>query len=135
MTDPMITERSLRVLVVDDESSLRRVASRALERAGYVVVQAADGSEALCALAADAPPIDLVVADLFMPGIDGIELRRSAAAAGPTPPFLFTSGCAESEAAARAAGDGAFAFIAKPWTPVELVERVRSVLSMGRTSA
>jgi DNA-binding response OmpR family regulator len=122
------------VLVVDDESSLRRAASRVLERAGYVVLQAADGSEALRALAADAPPIDLVVADLFMPGIDGLELRRRAVAAGPTPPFLFTSGCSESEATARAAGDGAFAFIAKPWTPSQLVERVRSILS-GNTSA
>lgn len=120
---------------MDDEPSLRRVASRSLERAGYDVVQAPDGTAALRALQAGDLPIHLVIADLFMPGIDGLELLRMAAAAGAEVPFLLTSGCAEQEILTRAGGSGTVAFIPKPWTPTELVDRVRSMLAAGTVVA
>ena len=124
-----------RILVVDDEESLRRVATRSLERAGYDVVQAPDGTAALRALQAGHLPIHLVIADLFMPGIDGLELQRMAAAAGAEAPFLLTSGCCEKEVVTRAGGSGTIAFIAKPWTLTELADRVRSMLAAGTEAA
>jgi DNA-binding response OmpR family regulator len=120
-----------RVLVVDDEPTVREVVQRYLERDGYQVEAAADGTGALDALAAR--PFDLVVLDLMLPGVDGLEICRTIRAAGPTAVIMLT---AKGDEADRIVGLelGADDYVVKPFSPRELVARVRSVLRRTRTS-
>jgi DNA-binding response OmpR family regulator len=115
------------VLVVDDEPTIAEVVSRYLDRAGYETVVASDGLEAL-AVAAERRP-DLVVLDLMLPGIGGLEvMRRLHADRHPrTPVILLTAKGEESD---RIAGlrRGADDYVAKPFSPAELVARVEAVL-------
>ncbi len=112
-----------RVLVVDDSDELRRFMTLVLERAGIAVEAAADGESAL-AMAGAAPP-DVLVADRILPGIDGIEVcRRVRAVCGAR--TILASG------APRAPGDGdaVDAYLEKPFSPAELVERVRALAAL-----
>jgi two-component system, OmpR family, response regulator ResD len=113
------------ILVVDDEPVITDVVSRYLERAGYATQVAADGLEAL-RLAGDAAP-DLVVLDLLLPGLDGLEVMRELHENRPTRVILLT---AKGEASDRIAGlqRGADDYVVKPFSPAELVARVDAVL-------
>jgi two-component system response regulator ResD len=116
------------VLVVDDEPTITDVVSRYLERAGYETRAAPDGITAL-ELARQARP-DLVVLDLMLPGMDGLEVMRRLRAAGNghrVPVILLT---AKGEPADRVIGLrlGADDYVAKPFSPAELVARVDAVL-------
>jgi two-component system response regulator ResD len=114
-----------RVLVVDDEPTVREVVQHYLEREGYRVQVAGDGAAALAALAADAP--DLIVLDLMLPGVDGLDVCRQVRARGSTPIIMLTAKGHESD---RIVGLelGADDYVVKPFSPRELVARVRSVL-------
>jgi len=116
------------VLVVDDEPVITDVVSRYLERAGYATRSAADGLEAL-AVAGDQHP-DLVVLDLMLPGLDGIEVMHELQRIRPTRVILLT---AKGEASDRIAGlqRGADDYVVKPFSPAELVARVDAVLRRG----
>jgi two-component system, OmpR family, response regulator ResD len=116
------------VLVVDDEPTITDVVSRYLHRAGYETRSAPDGPAAL-QLAAEARP-DLVVLDLMLPGMDGLEVMRRLRAAGNghrLPVILLT---AKGEPVDRVIGLrlGADDYVAKPFSPAELVARVDAVL-------
>jgi two-component system, OmpR family, response regulator ResD len=113
------------ILVVDDEPVITDVVSRYLERAGYSTRVAADGFEAL-RLAGDSEP-DLVVLDLLLPGLDGLEVMRELHETRPTRVIMLT---AKGEASDRIAGlqRGADDYVVKPFSPAELVERVDAVL-------
>ena len=113
------------ILVVDDEPVITDVVSRYLERAGYSTRVAADGFEAL-RLAGDAVP-DLVVLDLLLPGLDGLEVMRELHERRPTRVILLT---AKGEASDRIAGlqRGADDYVVKPFSQAELVARVDAVL-------
>jgi two-component system, OmpR family, response regulator ResD len=116
------------VLVVDDEPTITDVVSRYLERAGYETRSAPDGAAAL-ELAREARP-DLVVLDLMLPGMDGLEVMRRLRATGNgrrLPVILLT---AKGEPADRVIGLrlGADDYVAKPFSPAELVARVDAVL-------
>lgn len=115
------------VLVVDDEPTILEVVARYLDRAGYATVQAADGAEAL-RLAESADP-DLVVLDLMLPKLDGLEvMRRLHEGDGrPVPVILLTARGEESD---RLVGlrRGADDYVVKPFSPAELVARVDAVL-------
>jgi DNA-binding response OmpR family regulator len=117
------------VLVVDDEPTVREVVSRYLELGGYRVAVAGDGPAAL-EMAAELVP-DLVVLDLMLPGMDGLEVCRRLRAAAPTPIVMLT---AKSHEADRIVGLelGADDYVVKPFSPRELVARVRSVLRRTR---
>jgi DNA-binding response OmpR family regulator len=133
MTATAIPERAS-VLVVDDEPTIGEVVARYLERAGYRARVASDGPQAL-ALCAQSPP-DLVVLDIMLPGIDGLEVMRRLRAQGPAPArvILLTARGRESE---RIVGlrRGADDYVVKPFSPGELVARVEAVLRRGRSAA
>lgn len=113
------------ILVVDDERSISEVVSLYLTRAGYRVKIANDGQAALRELAKQMP--DLVVLDLMLPGVDGMEITRRLRAEGDTPIIMLT---ARREEADRILGleMGADDYVVKPFSPQELVSRVRAVL-------
>jgi DNA-binding response OmpR family regulator len=122
------------VLVVEDEPTIAEVVARYLERAGYRARIASDGPRAL-ALCAQSPP-DLVVLDIMLPGIDGLEvMRRLREREGsPTRVILLTARGRESE---RIVGlrRGADDYVVKPFSPGELVARVEAVLRRERPVA
>jgi DNA-binding response OmpR family regulator len=115
------------VLVVDDEPTIAEVVARYLERAGYATRIAPDGPAAL-ALAEDGP-VDLVVLDLMLPGIDGLEVMRRLRRGGTDGPAIILL-TARGEESDRIAGLrlGADDYVVKPFSPGELVARVDAVL-------
>jgi DNA-binding response OmpR family regulator len=120
------------VLVVDDEPTIAEVVARYLERAGYRTRIAADGPRAIDAAAEQRP--DLVVLDLMLPGIDGLEvMRRLRERDRATPVILLTAKGEESD---RVIGLrlGADDYVVKPFSPAELVARVDAVLRRVDTS-
>ena len=116
-----------RVLVVDDEPTIVEIVGRYLERAGYEAAGAADGFEALEQAAAQRP--DLVVLDLMLPGIDGIEVMKRLREL-PGPPLAVILLTARGEESDRLVGlrQGADDYVVKPFSPAELVARVGAVL-------
>ncbi len=124
---PMAEDSHGTVLVVDDEPTIVEVVGRYLERAGYETLDAADGPEALRQAELRQP--DLIVLDVMLPGIDGIEvLRRLHEREGkPVPVILLTARGEESD---RLVGlrRGADDYVVKPFSPAELVARVDAVL-------
>jgi len=123
----MAEESNGTVLVVDDEATIVEIVARYLERAGYETYQAADGPEALRLAELHRP--DLVVLDLMLPGLDGIEvMRRLQERPGPrTAVILLTARGEESD---RLIGlrRGADDYVVKPFSPAELVARVEAVM-------
>jgi DNA-binding response OmpR family regulator len=119
------------ILVVDDEPSIREVVSIYLERAGYQVVVADDGQAALEAL--ERQPPDLVVLDLMLPEVDGLEITRRLRATGDIPIIMLTARREETD---RILGleMGADDYVVKPFSPRELVSRVNAVLRRTRGS-
>jgi DNA-binding response OmpR family regulator len=117
------------ILVVDDEPSINEVVSLYLRRAGYQVVVARDGQAALEAL--ERQPPDLVVLDLMLPKVDGLEITRRLRAEGDTPIIMLTARREETD---RILGleMGADDYVVKPFSPRELVSRVRAVLRRTR---
>ena len=121
------------VLVVDDEPTIAEVVSRYLERAGYETHIAADGNGAIDAAAAHRP--DLVVLDLMLPGIDGLEvMRRLREHDRARPPVILLT--AKGEESDRVIGLrlGADDYVVKPFSPAELVARVDAVLRRTETA-
>ena len=116
-----------KILLAEDDDSLRRFLAKALERAGYEVVSCPDGEAALEAL--DQGPFDLLLTDIVMPGVDGIEVARQAAAREPGQRIMFITGFA---AVALSAGDRAPAgakVLAKPVHLREIVAEVERMIA------
>jgi len=122
-----------RVLLVEDEDSVRLVAERALARQGYEVTTARDGEDGLEALKAalkGGESFDLVVSDVVMPGLDGPAMARELREVAPELPVLFMSGYAESQL--RSEIDIAnMHFIAKPFSVAQISEKVAEVLRLS----
>ena len=117
------------ILVVEDDDQLRRSAKRILEEAGYQVITAADGLEALDVLRqAGGAPVQLVFSDLVMPRLGGRGLYDAARRDGNTLPFLFASGYSDPRGRGTSALDAALPLLHKPWTPGDLLLRVREIL-------
>jgi len=115
-----------RVLVVDDDLTVAEVVLGYLRRDGFEAAHAADGLAAL-AIAAAAPP-DLVVLDLMLPGIDGLEVCRRLRAERPDLPVVMLTARGEEEDRIAGLEVGADDYVVKPFSPRELALRVRSVL-------
>ena len=119
-----------RILVVDDDATVAEVVSRYLQREGYSVESVGDGRLALERAAADPP--DLVVLDVMLPGIDGLEVCRQLRAMAPVAVIMLTARGDETD---RITGleRGADDYVTKPFSPRELTARVRSVLRRARS--
>jgi DNA-binding response OmpR family regulator len=115
-----------RVLVVDDDPTVSDVVRRYLERAGFAVTLAADGPAGLRAYDADRP--DLVVLDLMLPGIDGLEVARRLRSRPHEVPIVMLTALGEEADRVLGLQLGADDYITKPFSPRELVLRVQSVL-------
>ncbi|MEI2719329.1 MAG: response regulator [Gemmatimonadales bacterium] len=116
------------ILLVEDQPELRRTASRLLRRVGYGVLEAADGAEALATYRRDRETIDLVLTDLVMPGMDGMELIAALREAGATMPMILTSGRSFTPAEGTSVVHGPDRLLPKPWTIAELMCGVREAL-------
>jgi len=119
------------VLVVDDDVLVRDVVGRYLSRAGYHVTLVGDGHKALRAAESNQP--DLVVLDLMLPNLSGLEVCRRLRAAGPVPVVMLTA-LGEEEDRILGLETGADDYITKPFSPRELVLRVSSVLRRAGAS-
>jgi CheY-like chemotaxis protein len=127
MSDGLIAGRGT-ILVVDDEPVVRDIASVALSRRGFVVLAAASGEEALQYYSANAGSVSLILLDMNMPGLGGLEMLRHLRAAGAAVPVLVFSGFTESEVAERFEGLAIAGVIEKPFTPGRLADRVLELL-------
>jgi len=121
----METSRQPTVLVVDDEPKILRLVESYLERAGYRTETAADGSECLRRFRADTP--DLVILDLGLPSLDGMNVARVIRRESSTPIIMLTARADESDKL-DGLGVGADDYVTKPFSPRELVARVSAVL-------
>ncbi|MFA9431743.1 response regulator transcription factor [Egicoccus sp. AB-alg2] len=122
---PASPVRPADLLLVDDEPMVREVLTRYLEHEGHQVTAVADGAEALAAVAER--HFDLVVLDLMLPTVDGLSVLRELRHAGTTP-VIVLSARGDEDDRIRGLDLGADDYVAKPFSPREVVARVRSVL-------
>jgi len=118
-TRPLV-EGSACVLIADDEGPVRRAAVQILLRKGYNVMEAGDGEEAVRAFQENLDAIDLVFLDMTMPGLSGLEALQQMRGLRPKIKALVASGYPQETATAH--------FLAKPYSPLELVRRIQEVL-------
>ena len=118
-----------RILVVDDEQSIRTIVEYALKDAGFEVVTAGRGDDALAAMERD--PVDLVVLDVMLPGMDGLEVCQRIRSERSVPIIMLS---ARGEELDKVLGLelGADDYVTKPFSPRELVSRVKANLRRGR---
>ena len=114
------------VLLVDDEESVRILTARQLEGAGYRVLTAQDGVEALRLLDTTEWPVGLVITDLRMPGMDGIQLADRLSQRTPAPMVLFISGDSRN-----ASNDLPGPVLHKPFSTEDLLSQTRRLLAQG----
>lgn len=119
------------VLLVDDEPMVRRVAARALRAEGYHVIEAADADEALSIVSGDPGVADVLITDVAMPGLNGVELAHCIVAARPDVRILFSSGLNILRDGTRVTLPRGAAFLPKPFTPRALGARLRELLESG----
>jgi DNA-binding response OmpR family regulator len=121
----VVTDTAPRVLIVEDDRTVAEVVARYLEREGFAVESVGDGLEALAR--ADAKLPDLVVLDIMLPGLDGLEVCRRLRSRAPIPVVMLTARGSEED---RVLGLelGADDYVAKPFSPRELTARVKAVL-------
>jgi two-component system cell cycle sensor histidine kinase/response regulator CckA len=117
------------LLVVEDAPVLRRLISVSLEKRGYTVLAAEDGTEAIRILENNPGKIDLVISDIMMPKLNGLELRKKAILLRPEMRFLFISGYAEDTIGWTAHLPQDVGYLEKPFLPIELERKVRAQLN------
>jgi CheY-like chemotaxis protein len=116
-----LVEGSACVLIADDEGPVRRAAVQILLRKGYNVMEASDGEEAVRVFRDNADAIDLVFLDMTMPGLSGVEALEQMRETRPKIKALVASGYPQEIATAH--------FLAKPYSPLDLVRRIQGVLN------
>jgi PAS domain S-box-containing protein len=132
LAEPVRPGAAETILVVEDEANVRAVMKRALEGAGYHVLEAGRTSEVIQVLTTHAGRVSLVLADVVMPGAGGPELARRIKEQAPNIPILFTSGYTDGEIARRGLLEPDAAFLQKPFTPAGLVRAVQERLAAAR---
>lgn len=132
MRAPILSRMST-ALVVDDDETVGDVVAAYLEREGMAVLRAADGIDALTLAATSRP--DVVVLDLMLPGIDGLEVCRRLRRSAPDVPIVMLTALGEEDDRIRGLEVGADDYLTKPFSPRELVLRVQSVLRRSGASS
>jgi signal transduction histidine kinase len=122
--------RPAHVLVVDDEATVREILERALGGAGYIVEEAADGEEAIRALARGG--FDVVISDVRMPGLSGVEVLRAVKEISPDTEVVVVTGYATLKAAIECIRGGAFDLVLKPFHLTEIVSTVSRAIERRR---
>lgn len=120
------------ILVVDDEPVICRLLSSLLHRQGWTVLTCLDPREGLEVLAAK--PVSLIISDIQMPYIDGLEFTKFAKARKPGVPVLLMTGNAHRYTAEQALASGANGYITKPFRQPELIERIKKLLNCAVTT-
>ncbi len=118
------------VLVVEDDAQVRALVLRVLTRTGLTVLDARNGYAALDLLHTRNAPVDLVLTDLVLPGLDGVHFAETVRQFQPGTKILFMSGYTDHSSISRAPAEGEM-FLAKPFTPSKLVNAVRIALAAG----
>ncbi len=135
-TDPaveqLVSSKGATVLVVEDDPLVRTIAKRSLTDAGFEVLDAGDGNEALRTLAQHRQ-IDLVITDLAMPELGGRELAQRLSQSRPDLPIIFMSGYTDDDLARRGLLEAGVLFLEKPFSPQVLVRIVQEVLDSSKT--
>jgi len=126
---PSANEPRQTVLVVDDEEGLRTLVCRTLRAEGYQTLEAAHGAEALEVIEKAAEPVDLVVTDVVMPGMDGRELGRRLAQRWPTLPILYISAYDVNDIFRRGSPRLSAPFLQKPFPAEGLITTVQELLA------
>ncbi len=124
---PVARQGTETILLVEDEPHVRSLAARVLRQAGYGVLEAADGTQALAIAADGAARFDLLLTDVVMPRLGGVELAARLRETRPGLRVVFMSGYTERGAAFQDLGEGS-TFLQKPFTPALLAHRVRDLL-------
>jgi PAS domain S-box-containing protein len=117
-----------RILLVEDQDEVRRIACEALTRHGYMVLEASSGDQALALIEQHAGSIQLVLTDVVMPGMDGRELGRRIGLHHQDVRILYMSGYADAVVGEDGVLVPGLAFLRKPFTPKRLLQKVREVL-------
>ena len=120
---------NIKILVVDDETTVRQTVAAYLEREGYTVHSAADGVSALKAFRAHGP--DLIVLDIMLPGLDGLEVLHQVRQTSDVYVLLLTARADETDKIIGLTV-GADDYLTKPFSPRELVARIKAILRRGR---
>lgn len=128
MDQPRETPRPLLILVVDDEPGLRRLACQTLERAGYATVEAEDGRQAVALLEDGRHRFALVLSDIRMPHLDGIELEQTIRERWPLLPVVLMSGEVTRDWVVRLVRAQSLQVLRKPFLREVLLETIRIVL-------
>ena len=116
-----------KIMVVDDEAGILRVLDRTLRKAGYSVRGIISPREVVPLLQKE--EFDLVLLDMVMPGVDGLELLRAVRQAAPRIPVILMTGYASPDMIASTMGAGAQSFMAEPFAPEELISELSRVFS------
>ncbi|HEX6600750.1 MAG TPA: PAS domain S-box protein [Gemmatimonadaceae bacterium] len=117
------------ILLAEDDDAVRAIARETLERAGYRVLAAADGSQALALAGAHDGPIDLLLTDVIMPGMNGRELAATLTRRRPGLRVLYASGYTDNMLEGQGALAPGVTLLDKPFTPADLAAKVRDVLA------
>lgn len=123
------------VLLAEDEEVVRKLVVELLRRAGYQVLAAANGQLALEAAQAHAGPIHLLISDVAMPAMTGLELARRIGLLHPAIKILLISGYSDPAAVEDLQQQPGFAYLRKPFTPQTLLQQTRTLLDGGSASA
>ncbi|MET3583096.1 DNA-binding NtrC family response regulator [Mesorhizobium robiniae] len=118
-----------KLLIVEDDESVRTLAARALERAGHIIDIAADGAQGLAQIRAARGGYDLVVSDIRMPEMDGIEMAKAAASLFPAMKILLMTGYADQRERAEELNGIIVDVVQKPFTLAEIRARVDQALA------
>jgi two-component system cell cycle sensor histidine kinase/response regulator CckA len=132
---PGATSNRGTVLVVDDDSTIREFASAVLNGAGYTVITAVDGEEALAKLRRDTMQFDAVLLDLTMPKLDGEDTLMALRMISPNLPVVLTSGYGEQAVVQRFVGRGLADFLPKPFVSEALVGVINAAVERSRAAA
>ena len=120
--------KPITILVVDDDRAIRRGTADALRQAGYAVLEASSGPQALATLEAHDGEVALLLTDVTMQGMDGGELAEAVTAGHPDIKVLFMSGYTGGAALHDNVREDGVAFIAKPFVPENLLKKIRGML-------